>query len=242
MARGAPDDSNVKVGKDVYRLDDLAELAVRLGSIVKYNRSGNVLVLDGFEEGVNAWTLNRTGAWAEVEVSDEKAYNGQVALKVTSGTGVTPYAGIAKYIPPVSQCKIGLQSCFSLNSDVVDIRFQLTYGRDPLRHYFLVRYDHVAGELQYESAPGVFTPFATPGKLYDGSNNWHNIKIIADMVTGEHVRCYLDGEAYDMSGIFPLTGAWGQGSFLYAILRVYGDGATSGVVFFDNVIVTYNEF
>ena len=242
MARGAPDDSNVRMGVDVFRLEDLAELAVRLGSIVTYNRSGNVLILDGFEEGMNAWVLNRTGVGAAVEVSDEGSYTGQVALKVSSGTGATPYAGIAKYMPPVGQCKIGLQTCFSLNSDVVDIRFQLTYGHDPLRPYFFIMYDHVTGELKYESAPGVWPVFATPGKLFDVSNNWHNFKLIADMVTGEYVRCYLDGEVYDMSGLVPNTGAWAQGPFLYAILRVYGSALTEGVVFFDNVIVTYNEF
>ena len=242
MARGAPDDSNVKVGTDIYRIDDLAELAVRLGSIVNYQRSGSVLMLDGFEEGMNAWNKNTTGVGAEVEVSDEVAYNGQVSLKVTSGTGVTPYAGFDKYLPPVGECRMGLQTTFSLNLDVKTILFQLTYGRDPTRWYFKVVYDHVTGELQYESAPAVWTAFATPGKLYDGSNNFHNLKLVVDLETGEHVRCYLDNVAYDMEGIAPLTGLWALGPFLFPIIRVSGDGATDGIAYFDNMVVTYNEF
>lgn len=242
MARGAPDDSNVKVGKDLYRLDDLAELAVRLGSIVNYNRYGSVLLLDGFEEGANAWNKNTTGVGAEVEVSDEVAYNGQVALKVTSGTGGTPYAGFDKYLPPVGECRMGLQTCFSLNLDVNTILFQLTYGKAPLRYYFIVIYDHPTGTLKYASAPGVYTTFATPGALYDGSNNFHNLKMIVDLETGEFVRCYLDNVAYDMAGLEPYTGAWLLGPFLFPIIRVSGDGVTDGIAYFDNVIVTYNEF
>jgi len=242
MARGAPDDSNVKVGKDLYRLDDLAELAVRLGSIVNYNRYGSVLMLDGFEEGKNAWNMNRTGVGAEVEVSDEYAYNGQVSLKVVSGTGSTPYAGIDKYLPPVTACRMGMQTTFHLNSDVNTILFQLTYGSAPDRWYFIVVYDHVTGELQYCPAPGVYTMFATPGKIYDDSNNWHNLKLIVDLETGEHVRCSLDNVVYDMSGLVPNMGVWGTGAFLFPILRVSGDGVTDGIAYFDNVIVTYNEF
>ncbi len=242
MARGAPDDSNVKVGKDLYRLDDLAELAVRLGSIVNYNRYGSVLMLDGFEEGMNAWNKNTTGVAAEVVVSDAMAYNGQVSLKVDSGTGVTPYAGISKYLPPVTECRMGMQSTFNLNDDVESILFYMTYGKAPTRWYFIVRYEHATGELQYGSAPGVYTAFATPGALYDGSNNWHNLKMIVDLTTGEYVRCSLDNAVYDMSGFVPDTGAWAAGPFLLPILRVYGSLATEGIVYFDNVIVTYNEF
>jgi len=242
MAHGAPDDSNVKMGVDVQRVDDLAELAARLGSVVLYNRGGNVLLVEGFESGLNAWDLNTTGAAAAVTLSNEKVYSGTIACRVDTGTGLTPYAGLAKYLPPVGESRIGLQTCFSLNSDVVDVRLQLTYGKPGPRYYFSLMYDHVTGELKYESAPGVWTMFAKPGKIYDGSNNWHNIKVVADMVTGLHVRAYLDGGVYDMSSLIPNTGAWVDGPFLFPLLRIYGDGVTSGVLYLDNVIVTYNEF
>lgn len=242
MARGAPDDSNVKVGRDLYRLDDMAELAVRLGSMVNYNRYGSVFMLDGFEEGLNAWNKNTTGANSEVVVSDDTAYNGQVSCKVVSGTGLTPYAGIDKYLPPVSECRIGMQTTFSLNLDVTNILFQVTYGKKPFRHYFRINYNHTTGELESETAPGVWTDFADIGKLYDGSNNWHNLKLIIDLETKEFVRVSVDNEVYDMAGLGHETAAWAQGPFLFPILRVSGDGTTSGIAYFDNVILTYNEF
>ena len=241
MPYGAPDDSNVLSPEGLQRLDDLAELAARMGSIVNYNRGGNVLMLDGFESGLNAWNLNTTGAAAAVGLSNEKAYSGTVACRVDTGTGVTPYAGLAKYLPPVGECRIGLQTCFSLNSDVVDVRLRLTYAKPGPRYYFSLMYDHVGGELKYESAPGVWTMFAKPGKVYDGSNNWHNIKLVADMATGLHVQAYLDGGGYDMAGLIPNTGVWVDGPFLFPLLRIYGDGATSGVLYLDNIIMTYNE-
>jgi len=51
--RGAPDDSNVLSTSTFYRLDDMAELAVRLGSPVQYLRSGNIVFCTTFEDGFN---------------------------------------------------------------------------------------------------------------------------------------------------------------------------------------------
>jgi len=57
MPHGAPDDSNVlKIGED-YRLDDLSELAARLGSIVNYRRTGDVYFMEDFSYGLERWTI-----------------------------------------------------------------------------------------------------------------------------------------------------------------------------------------
>jgi len=242
MVHGARDDSNIRVEHDVYRLDDMAEFAVRMGSIFNYQRHGSALLLDGFEQGLNAWDKNTTGTNAEVEISNGEAYAGQVACKITTGTGLTPYAGISKYLPPVDESRAGFQGCFSLDSDVVEVRFQLTYGKSPTRYYFYVSYNHVTGVLSYQSAPGVWSPFATPGVLYDFAGNWHNFKMVADLATGKFARFYLDNIAFPMGGLLADTGAWAFGPFLYPLLRVWGNGGVSGVLYLDNVIVTYNEF
>ena len=242
MARGAPDDSNVKVGKDVFRLDDLAELAVRLGSPVTYNRAGNVLMIDGFEEGLTGWSKNRTGVAAEVELSQDRTYAGGISVRIHTGTGLTPYGGISKFLPPVSSCKMGMQMCFSLNFRVARITWEYGYYKPSLKYNFGLEYDHVAGTLAYKSAPGIYTPFATPGKLYFDGANWHNVKLIVDTKTGSYVRCILDNEVYDMSELICDIGGWISPPLSAVGIMVYGDGAFSGTLFVDNVIVTYNEF
>jgi len=242
MARGAPDDSNVKVGTDVFRLDDLAELAVRLGSIVTYNRYGSVLMLDGFEEGKNAWNTGSAGVGGEVEITGERAYNGQVCLKMVSGTGADPHSGMNKYLPPITECRIGLQTCFGIDLNVVSVVFMIRYFLPPYRYHFVIRYNHLLGVLEYESADTVWVTFGECGFIYDGSNNFHNMKMVVDMETRGYVRCSFNNVVYDMSSLVSYTSLSPNGPFLFPEMRVYGDGILSGIAYFDNVIVTYNEF
>ena len=242
MARGAPDDSNVKVGKDLYRLDDLAELAVRLGSIVNYNRYGSVLMLDGFESGLNAWDTNTTGVGSEVGISGLVSYQGQVCCRVKTGINPNPYAGFHKYLPPVSEGRVGLQTCFSFGDTINTLLFQMTYGKADVRYHFIVVYDYVAQELQYCSAPGVYTPFATGVALFAASNIWHNFKMVVDLESKEHVRCSLDNVVYDMTGLAPTPAAGVVATFLSPVIRVSGVGLVDAYGYFDNLIVTYNEF
>jgi len=242
MARGAPDDSNVKVGKDLYRLDDLAELAVRLGSIVTYNRYGSVLMLDGFEEGLNAWDKNTTGVGSWVRLSSSVSYQGQVCCEVRTGTNPNPYAGIHKYLPAISPCRAGFQTCFSFTDNTLNILFQLSYAVRDVRYGFIVVYDYVSRELQYSSAPGVYTPFATGVDIFPAPNVWHNFKMIVDMETKEHVRCSLDNIVYDMTGLASVIGAGVVATYLLPVIRVSGLGLVEAYAYFDNAVVTYNEF
>lgn len=242
MARGAPDDSNVKVGTDLYRLDDLAELAVRLGSIVRYNRAGNVLMVDGFESGLNGWDLNLSGVGSAITLDTHVAYQGEMCVRVQSGTGANPYAGVHKYLPPITPCRVGAQVCFSFTPETVQLLFEMTYAIGLVRYGFGVIYDHDALELQYWSAPGVRTAFASDVYLYPAANVWHECKMIIDLETGEHVRCYLDNTAYDMTGLAPTPGAGVRASYLRPLFRVFGDGLLDTSAYFDNIIVTYNEF
>ena len=56
MGHGYPDYGTQGPVSTVHSIQDLGELAVRLGSIVTFDRRGNVLWLDGFDSGIGAWS------------------------------------------------------------------------------------------------------------------------------------------------------------------------------------------
>ena len=56
MAHGAPDWFGTTPQGMVHRVADLAELAARLGSPDVFDRRGNVLFMDSFENGQNNWS------------------------------------------------------------------------------------------------------------------------------------------------------------------------------------------
>ena len=241
MARGLPDDSNVVKEYDIYTLDDMGELAARLGSPMTYNRYGNILMLEDFERGLNAWSITLAGVGAEVVITPDRVYGGKLACYLDSGIGAAPEAQIDKLFPPVSKQRVGLQMAFSVGFNAVELRFAITRGDGARTHQFNVKYEHTTGKLYYREGFAVWTHFATPGTLYDGANNYHHAKLVVDLATDEFVTFYLDNVAYSMAEDTPYTFGAVVSPFTGAMFTVKGAALLSGDVWVDNVFVTTNE-
>lgn len=241
MARGLPDDSNVVKEYDIYALQDMAELAVRLGSPMSYDRYGNILMLEDFERGLNAWTQTINGVGGEIVLTPDRVYDGKLACYLDSGTGAIPEAQIDKLFPPVSLQKVGLQAAFSVGFDVVELRFAIVRGDGTFSHQFNVKYEHGTGKLYYREGWAVWTEFATPGKLFDGAGNYHHCKLVVDLAADTFSIFYLDNVGYPMTGYTPYTFGAVVSPFTSVMLTVKGANLLAGDVWIDNVFVTTNE-
>ena len=60
MAHGARDFGIYAPKETIVTIEDLGELAVRLGSPVNYDRKGDVVWVDGFEDGIDKWDIDLT--------------------------------------------------------------------------------------------------------------------------------------------------------------------------------------
>jgi len=242
MARGAPDDSNVVLQGDVHRLDDMAELAVRLGSPLLYDRFGSVIMQDGFENGINAWSKTLTGVGAEIWAANDYSYDGQVSAHLYSGTGALPIAILDKFLPAVPVCKLGFQTSFHIDANLVEVIFSLNYHIAPMIFWFAVTYDHTTQILSYKE-PGVgWNNFAVHPTLYAALDNWHTMKLVVDLVSRAYVRFSLDEVTYLLPGALPGAMAWATGSCIKPSVSVEGDPILGSHLYLDNLIATRHEF
>ena len=242
MARGAPDDSNVLSGETVYRLDDMGELAARLGSPVAYNRAGLVLFMDTFEDGLAAWTQASPGLGGHVWPANTKSWQGGLAAELISGTGAMAHASIAKYQPPIAPTNIGTHAVFALDAALHMFEVQVTVGDGVNRYYFFIRYDPPPGLLSYRTGLVAYTQFAICGTLFSDANNWHNLKLVVDSSLYQHVRFYLDNIEYSMAGMVPYFDNVAHRPFTEVCIKVWGDGFVSTTFYIDNVVLTFDEF
>jgi len=65
MAHGTPDWGVTASKKTIYSLHDMGELAVRLGSIVSFDRRGDVIFSDSFQNGLGKVYASGVGAGFE---------------------------------------------------------------------------------------------------------------------------------------------------------------------------------
>ena len=241
MARGLPDAGNVVKGKDITSLDDMAELAVRLGSPMGYIRGGDVLFLDGFERGLSSWILDENGAGAEIILSTDKSFQGDLSCLLDSGLNPGPWASITKLLPPVTDQRIAMQTCFDVKDTTKWLDFFLGYYDGDWLHTWGIRYEHASGKLYYAFPAGNWTLLSTPGKLYDDDGNFHHVKLIVDLDTKSYVRCFLNRTEYPMADLPCWQGLSVLSPMLYVQIKATGDGLNATKCYLDNVIVTSNE-
>ena len=241
MAHGTPDWGLTAGTVTTYQLTDLAELAVRLGSIVSYDRRGEVLFLDDFQHGLSLWDPDTSGAGADVYLSTELALSGSFACKLIPGTATGNYALIQTYLslPPLS--RMGVQYFFSHLGTTQKIDFDLAAEWASGQFYASVRYDDVADELLVYNSAGVYVSFATGIALTTHSTIFSRAKLVIDLSTGTYVRFLLNDVEYDLSAYAIRPNATLQAGTLYTSITTYRLAGGLSPILVDNVIVPHNE-
>ncbi|GAJ22875.1 unnamed protein product, partial [marine sediment metagenome] len=128
MPRGQPDYGGHAAKEITGSLSDMAELATRLGSIVTFDRRGDVAFLDDYESGIEKWVESHAEGteWGTVGLSARAAESGSFSTKlVTKGT-VDGYAQVIYTLPywnPING-RLGVEIKFTLPSNLM--RFDMS--------------------------------------------------------------------------------------------------------------------
>jgi len=241
MARGAPDDSNVLSSENLYRLDDLSELAVRLGSIVDYHRSGNVVLMDDFGSGIGGWYKHWAGAGVEIHGVNSESRSANLAARLYSGPAGGNKAGIIKYLPPLAVGKVGICLAFRLNSFVDKLEIRLDHYTLGQLYRYIVAYHPDTENLTYLDAAGDEVPFADVGELRAFAFVFHVVKIVLDLSAQTYHFTNLNRVEYSMVGLAPepLAPTGDVYDELYVIC--WGLAPVGGEAFVDDVVITQNE-
>jgi len=225
----------------VHGLQDMGELAVRLGSPDTFDRRGNIVFWDGFEGSTNKWTPTLAGANADWRWTAEHARTGGFAGQLRPGDGGAGVARIRHREPYPVMSRFGLEASFNMNllATPTDLILDLSAPAGGLSGR--IRYDWIAGTLQYMDNGGLWVNLDAALGLPAGLDEFNTFKIVIDGIRGEYVRCIVNERAYVMTGI-PLAPVY---EVIPPCLGIHIQ-ANSVVPFagpheVDDVIVTQNE-
>jgi hypothetical protein len=115
---GYPDYGNDPLAL-ALQVTDLGELAARLGSPYNILRSGKVIYMDTFEDGITRWISSISGD-GTVTQSTNKPYSGLNSLMITPSSTLNNFVGIYKYIPLVRYGVYGFDTLIHFNTDGVN--------------------------------------------------------------------------------------------------------------------------
>lgn len=218
-----------------------AELAARLGSIVTFDRRGDVLWMDDFESGIKRWLLRETGVDTRVTWSADYSNRGGFCVKLLAGTGVIRQAGIIfrNSYPTVSRFGLEVSWARLLSATGFDLDLVLydgTYG-----YQALIKYEDPNRKWEYTDEAAGWQTLLTDYSSNDDGNWWHTAKLVVDLEAKRFVRAILGPNTVDMSDMVMYS--WLDATTPHLMARVGINGVVAGgsTYLIDNVILTQNE-
>lgn len=225
----------------VYTLEDMGELAVRLGSIVSHDRRGNVIFLEDFEYNANRWALVNNGAGAAIAINTDTYRSPDQCLRFTLGDADGNLSYAEALLPLPRDTGLGLEASWALNSaaEYVSCHFDWFDGTNWKRAG--IRYDIEDEELQVCTDLNVWTAFATGIDLREDSEMFHTMKVVVDLINNAYIRAIVNHVEYSLSAYTPYVTASATSPQLRPILEAANAAAGNRNVWVDDVIITRNE-
>ncbi len=241
MGHGTPDWWGSEPGETTFQVQDVGELAVRLGSIDTFDRRGNVVFIDSFEHGLGPYLTDTYGAGSAVVLSTITARSGVYSCKLATGAVGLAYAEVGRYQPYPVLSKHGLEAAFTVNDNAVDIwlGFYIYDGVNYTR--FNVKYLPASDKWQYYGSDTAYHDLITGQALAASTNLFHVAKLVVDPEAGKFYYFLIDGTEVSMAGIAGYAVANAGAPRLEAWIALHGGAAAAATIYVDDIIITQNE-
>lgn len=241
LERGLPDWSNVRKRAGIVTLSDLGEIPPRLGSIVRFDRRGDVLFLDPFEDGINKFGTITTGVGAAVTPRLGTARSGAIAVRVLSSATNGEESGIETSVPYGVFVPLGFEISASVPAADYMMRLRLILYTGTTYYEAGIRYRQSTTTFQYLDSAGAWQDLSPTLGLFVAAAAFNTWKLVADPTTGEYRYFLANAKAYDLAGISLRTGASATLPSVYISALASTQESAAVAVLLDDVIVTQNE-
>ena len=241
MAHGTPDWGVTAGAVTTYQLTDLAEHAARVGSIVTFDRGGDVVFLEDFEAGLLRWTAEVGAADGAVTVSASSARSGRYSARLMADSDSSPFARVIHTRPTPAASAFGLEMSFTVDDSTTDWEMLLDYDDGVTYWELRARYVWVPPTSLDIWTPTGWVAIADPGQLHESPSTFHTLKLVGDPTTSLYTRLLLNQLSFDISTHTIKTGGTFRAHTLQIQLTHHGSEGVVAPAFLDDVIVTQNE-
>jgi len=241
MTHGAPDWYKYRRDSLTYPIDDLAELAARLGSIVTFDRRGDVIFMDDFRHGTPHIVRYKSGTGAAITPSPVSSKSGPYSLKLTAGSDAGREAGAIYYLPLPPLTTIGFEFSWSLCPPDSTINLLITYRSGTHCIQPWIRYQPNTGNLQYRDKNSVFQNLATALNLESHAHYWHTLKLVANYDAKTYMRLILNNHTYDLTDVPMYSYTDTDPALLTVQPTLLTDATNNPFIYLDNFILTQDE-
>jgi hypothetical protein len=239
MPTGQPDWWGATPRNEIASVGDMGELAVRLGGISVFTRSGNVIYYHSFDRGRAGWTDGNFGLATEL-LRDTYGIFGKLCYGITTDGDTSHNPFIWKSIFARTYGKTGNEwgFCMGVNSSYVEIVHE--YIKDSYVYHAAVKWD-IKNKTLYCYTPSGYVSFAANIMLAVDFTASHFAKMVCDLDNGYYDTFLLDNYAWDISdkAIYKTTSTgnyYNKFQFTY-----WSDPGITETIYFHYFIFTQDE-
>lgn len=222
---------------------EIRELAARLGSPVTFDRNGEVVFYENFNEvGIGGWGQTLSAGVALLQ-SNDIARSRPTSLKIAIDNVINHYAILSRNFAVLSANKLGFEVsiCLPFTGIAFELNPAYQMGKNAYSGSIIYRNDGATDLLQYEDSVGVYRTLDTTLRLNAGAGMFHTFKLIIDVAQGYYDHLLLDDMSYDLSSELLYKGVSVGSGFGKVVIEVVNETANAVKVYLDDIIVTRNE-
>lgn len=242
MPRGLPDFGVYQAKAALASMVDSGELAARLGALSRYDRLGDVLLLEDWSGDLGAWEPETDGLGASVAVTNERKASGSFSLKLTGGSNLTRLAGLTGRLPVPYSVKTGIEWAWTIDDDVEYAHALATIYTGAYVLKFGVKYTKATEQNAYYNPADGWTDIGPPVHPYFSSYNFVVVKFTFDISTGKYSRFLVPPMTFPIEG---LSGYVWPDAVSYPRMelngRIVSDAGKNAVSYLDSFIITTND-
>ncbi len=241
MVHGAPDNYKVQSKTTTFRLDDMAELAVRLGGLSSIDRLGEVLMYEDFTESLGKGNVIISGTGAEVVISSYKFRSAGYSLKMIGGSDSGQSASYTIHLPIPIVSKLGFETWFYIDDNVKNIQLRFAYYDGSNEILYWIIFDVANERIRYYNEAGNWINIDSSFKFSGINIPFLVAKYVMDLENNEFIRLKILGNTYNLSGFLPYSSGDTTISSIMMGVVIYSLTGLNGIIYVDNMILTQNE-
>lgn len=241
MAHGTPDFWGASPKATTYGLQDMAELAVRMGSVVSFDRRGDVILYDDFTGGTCKVEVTGSGTGNEIYPTLGWGLYRDIALMLKTGSGAGDASGFSRdiYFPVLGNIGLETAFCPQPNMSRFEIWLRVFTGTQEIR--FKVYYKHTDGKIYLQHCDGLYYVIGTPGVQKQGGITYCTFKLVGNILTSKYVRVLFNSHTYLVSDYAPYVLSDTTAKSLRAYIITFNNTAGAIEVPVGYYIITQNE-
>jgi len=237
----APDGYQYRLESGRHVLADMAELAVRLGSSVAYDRRGTVILVDPCQDDIAGWLGEVVGANSVVSLSDTIAYRHAGSLQLVAGPDDMDAAYVYRNVQVIAEADFGVEITFRVTANIKWVTLTIAYHNGTHRYQGFVRLHAVDNELQYIDEDGVYQALESVADVNDDNDLWHTLKLVVDANDTAYRRICYDSSVHDALGYAMPVVAMDTPPHFYISIIVICSGDNDAQVNVNDFIITIEE-